>query len=325
MAFCDFVVKFDPSKDSSMDLTKRILYSIFIKRIKNKKPVRIFIGGGSGEGKSFASLRLQELLMEIQGIDLKKYVNDINVYVPLEYPEKLDKLLNESRLKKINIVCIHEARDVIKAKLWYSFVNTAVSDINAMSRSVKRLITIIISQFIRDISSDMRYTLDFYVKASRPSGKKTRLYISVMWKDDRDLEKPKLRKRKLSGYIVNPDGKYKRFIPTYLVMNKPDKEIVAEFEKQDYESKKKILNKKINELMNEMRKETGIGSNKVESMVDYYSENTKNLSKIGRRNKNGWSLKPEFRKMHDLSKDEAKDFATKLNEKLKEKGIVGDE
>ena len=30
MAFTDFVVKYDPNKDSPRDLTKRILYSIII-------------------------------------------------------------------------------------------------------------------------------------------------------------------------------------------------------------------------------------------------------------------------------------------------------
>jgi len=330
MAFCDFVVRFNPSTDSPLNLTKRILYSVIIKRLKAKKPTVCFIGGDSGEGKSLSSLTLMKILLECQGLNIKDYVNDINVYTPIEYPKKIDALLNinkskeNERLKKVNVICVHEAREVVKAKNWYSFINTAISDVNAMSRSIKRLAIFIVSQFIRDISTDIRYTLNYYMIVRRPKGKKARLYINVLWKDDRDLEKPKLRKRKLSGYLVYPNGKYRRFVPQYLELSQPDKELVEIFENQDREAKVSIIRRKIDKLIKEMTIDMDLKNTKLNSMVDYYSTNTENLSLIGKQYKNKWRIKPDIRKMHDLTKKEAQDFEIQLNKKLKEKGIIED-
>lgn len=321
MAFCDFVVKYNPETDSVETLTERILYSIWIKRIKANKPAVIYLGGDSGEGKSLGALRLIQLLLKIQGLDLKDYLSDINVYNPSQYPEKLDRILFDKTLKKLNIICVHEAREVVKAKLWQSFVTQAVADVNAMSRSIKRLIFIIISQFIRDITPDVRYTINYYCMVRRPKQKRSRLYIHVMWKDDRDLEKPKLRKRRLSGYLVDPEGRYTRFVPEYLELRMPDKEIVKEFEKQDREAKGVIIRNKLNRLIKEINRENQIDT-KIPAMVQYYTNNLDNLKLIGIRKRGTWRVRPEFKKMHDLNPNEAREFQEQLNKVLKEKGVM---
>ena len=100
MAFCDFVIKFDPKKDGNEEITKRILYSIVIKPIKRKKPRIIFIGGDSGEGKSTSFVRLQQLLCEIQGIDFKKYIHIMNCFTPLEYPRRCRKYFSIKNIRK---------------------------------------------------------------------------------------------------------------------------------------------------------------------------------------------------------------------------------
>jgi len=325
MAYCDFVVKYDPKTEAPEDLTKKILYTLFYKRIANKKPTICFIGGDSGEGKSWGCLTLQETLLSFWGLKLKDYLNSINVYTPLQYPTKFRKLINDKKLKKVHIIAMHEARDIVRAKKWYSFLNQAIGDINAQSRSVKRMVIFIISQFIRDISTDIRYTLNYYCKVSRPLGKKPRLYINIMWKDDRDLEKPKLRKRKLSGYIITPDGRYRRIVPQYLVLNKPSKEVITEFEKRDRESKSKIIEKKMDKLIKEMSQDLEDSNNKINAMVEHYSKNTHNLTLIGKRRGKKWYLNKEFKKLHDLTDGETKEFQEKLIKKLKEEGVLDNE
>lgn len=321
MAFCDFVVKYDPLTDTSEELTKRILYAVIIKRLKYNKPAVMFIGGESGEGKSFTALRLQQLLLEIQGLSLDQYIHNINVYQPIEYPQKLDKLLYDKDLKKVNIICMHEAREVVKAKNWQSFLTQAVSDVNAMSRSIKRLCVMIISQFIRDITNDIRYTLNFYCVVRRPKGKHARLYINVLWKDDKDLEKPKLRKRKLQGYLLMPNGSRRRFMPEYLELKQPKKEIVEAFETADREAKTLIIRSKLNKLVSEMKQELGEESTKINSMVEFYTTHQESLQLIGKQYKKGWRLRPEVRSMHDLDPNEVKVFESKLNDKLEKLGF----
>lgn len=324
MAYCDFVVKYDPEKDGSEDLTKRILYSIWVKRIKHNKPVNAFIGGDSGEGKSLTVLRLQEILCEIQGFDAFDVMPAMNVFTPIEYPEKLDKLLYDKSLKKVNILAIHEARDVVRAKNWASFMVQAIADVNQQARQVKRMMSFIVSQFIRDIAADMRYTLQYYCIVRRPKGKKARLYINVLWKDDRDLERPRLRKRKLSGYLKYPDGRMQRFVPQYLEMNLPRKQTVKLFEDLDREAKSKIIRRKLDRLIDEMKAEVGVESDKVTQMVDYYQKHPEHLATLGKRYRGTWKINPEVRDMHGISTLQAQTFERKITAVLKKGGAFGE-
>lgn len=322
VSYCDFVVKYHPWKDEIQDITERVLYSLIVRRIKNKKPCVCFLGGDSGEGKSWTSLRLQEVLAKVQGYDMEDYMETMNVYTPLEYAEKLDRILYDKNHKEANIFTIHEARELVRAKKWHSFLSQTVSDVNAMSRQVKRLILIIISQFIRDITRDVRYTINFYMKVRRPRDyKPAQLKIYKMWKDDRDLEKPKLRKRKVKGYlkIMNKDGSvknWKKYAPNYFEINKPSKEVRTKFENRDFAAKSQIIRKKLDKLVKEMEDEITDGDSKIETMVKFYTNNPRMLNNIGKRKRRKWKIKDEVREMHGLTRSEKKQFEQRLKEEL---------
>lgn len=326
MGYIDFVVKFNPKTETKNDLKNKILYSLFIKRRKANKPTIMFIGGDSGEGKSWTVLRLNEMLYEIVGESYKNYVNVTNIYTPLQYPEKMRLLLdkkNHPEYKNAFSLNIHEARDVVRSANWRSFLNQAIADVNATSRAIKPLNIFIIAQFIRDIDPNIRYTLTYYGTVKRPIGHKPRLKFSVLWKDDHDLEKPKIRKRGLKGIILYESGVKKIYRPKYFEMSRPGKEVIEEFEKEDVESKKSIIQRKLSKLMKEMSLELGENDKKIPAMIEYYLKNPDVLNNIGKLNmKNGkWKLKKECFQMHDLNSDEAKRFEKELNENLQKKAV----
>jgi len=327
MLYPDFVVKYDPKIDTNETIRDKILYNLIVRRLKYKKPAVIFISADSGEGKSYSALTLQELIASLSGWDIYKCINDINVYTPLQYPEKLNRLLfpkeNETdkeyikELKKANVITVHEARTLIKSKKWQNFVNQAVSDVNAMSRSIKRMCFIIISQFIRDISVDIRYTLNYYCKIYRPLGQRANMKMHKMWKDDRDLEKPKLRKAKVKGVLLYPNGRRKDYIPSHFEMPMPDKKLIKIFEDQDYESKSVILHKIMEKMVLEMKTEITEESDKVNAMVDWYSKDTRRLDQIGRATRSGnWKIEKEVKQLHDLTATEFKEFKQKVSRRL---------
>jgi hypothetical protein len=311
-------------------LAERIIYSIIVLRLKNKKPAVVFMSGDSGEGKSYSGLTLQHIILKTQGLNLIDFMNDVNVYTPLEYPQKIDALLGyrgkpseRKRLKKVNVIAIHEARELVKAKMWYSFLNQAIGDINAMSRSIKRLCIIITSQFIRDISTDIRYTLNYYIKCSRPMGNsRARLLIYKLYKDDSDLEKPKLKKLRLKGTIVFPDGTTRKYSPAYLELTRPPYEITRLFEDRDREAKIHIIRRKIDKLIQTLKLELETQNPKVEAMAEFYSKNPSALANIGKRKNERFILSAEARKAHDLNDSEFKDFQKLLNEKIKKRGFT---
>lgn len=322
----DFVIKYDPDKDSQQDLVMRIFYVLFIKRIKGKKPAVSFVAGDSGEGKSETVLSIIYLLLKMQGVDAREFVDDTNVYLPIQYPEKLNKMLYDKRLKKVNLIAIHEAREAVKAKNWQSFINTAISDVNAMSRSIKPLGFFIISQFIRDIDPSIRYTLTYYLKVHRPIGHNVRLTIQKIWKDDRDLQNPQLKKTRIWGILVHPNGKRVKFFPKQITIARAPKDISQVFEESDRNSKIDIMKRKMDKLISEMQADMGQQSNKVQSMVNWYTDSPERLANIGKQNKRGnWKIHKEVQDMHDINKTELQQFEKLLNVKLLEKGYLKDE
>ena len=309
--------------DTEEDIIKKIIYSLFVRPLKRKFPVTIFIGGGSGHGKSMAALKIMQLMLSIQGISLKDYIKECNVFTPFEYPTKLDALLNDKRLKKVNVMCVQEGRIVVKATNWQDFLNQAIGDVNALSRAVKRICFITISQFIKDIDKQIRYTLNYYCTAERPIKGRTKLYINKLWKDDRDLENPKLRKSKICGLLMYPDGRRVFVKPSYLEIKMPDKEIADIFDELDTASKSTILKGKMEEILKRMRKETGFTeNNKVPALLDFYLKKPENLNLIGTRRAGKFKFNKEFLKMHDLSKQEIKEFETGIREKLTDEGAI---
>ena len=288
----------------------------------------IFISGDSGEGKSYTALRIQEILCKLQGVDFPTYMPDMNVFTPFEYAPKLKNLLFNKEYKDINIICMHEARDVVKAKNWQSFLNQAIADVNAMSRSVKRLVFIIVSQFIRDVSTDIRYTFNYYITCNRPLGKSVQIKIQKMYKDDHELEKPKLLKRKIRGYIKDKEtNKQHLYVPEYIEMSKPEYEICKHFDQLDFEAKTKVIHAKMEKLIQQLSQEHDMENNKVNTMVDWYIKNPVQIQLIGKTTRKKWRLKPEAKIMHGLTESECSDFEKKMGEaiKLKQKNNLFDE
>lgn len=318
----DFAIKYNPEKDTGIDLTKKVLFSIIIRRLMYKKPAVMFIAGKSGEGKTHTAVRIQQLLLELRGLDVRDYLQDINVFTPLEYPKKLNALLYDKRLKKVNIICAHEAREIVRAKDWQSFLTTSIADVNAMSRAIKRLCIMIISQNLKDIAREIRLTVNYYCKVTRPIGHNARLYINTMYEDDRDIDQPKIRKRRLTGYLVYPNGKYKKWTPKYLELSRLDKDIAKALDKADVDAKSGILRSKLNKLMEAMKKDIGDDANKLNAMLEWYLNNSDNLTTLGSVRKGKLTLNKEFKEMHSLSDDELKTFTEMINTAMKEKGEI---
>lgn len=316
--YVDFVIPFDPKKDTEESMAKKLLYSLYIRRQKFNKPTSTFIAGQSGEGKSWGLLKIQEMLLEMQGLELKDYVDDVNIFTPLEYGIKVNRLLGlesyDKNLKKINVLGIHEARELVNAKQWQSFANQAISDVNALSRTIKRLIVFMISQNLKDVSTSIRVLINYYVKAYRPLGKKTQFQYNVTWIDDRDLDNIKLRKRPLRGYKVLPSGMAIPWHPKYLEISRPSKEVIDIFEKKDFESKASIIKRKMERLIEELKIDNENLYAKVDAMIKFYTENPDRLQMVAEYKYKKWKLKDEAKLMHQLTNEEMKVFQSKLDD-----------
>lgn len=320
----DFSVKHDFETESNQDLSKKIIKAMWLNRLKRNKPVVIFVGGKSGEGKSYTVIRIQEILCELQNLDIFKYFDVMNVYTPIQYPEKLQEILNNKEYKKVNIIAVQEAREVVKAKNWSSFLTQAIADINALVRTQRRMCIILVSQSLKDITKEIRYTIDYYCKVARPGHNAARLFIDRLYMDERDLENLKLKKRRVWGFVQDPKGRKIKLYPEFIELSLPDKRLTEIFDKQDFESKGQIIRDKTNKLIEEIKKDMDIEDKRVNQLVDHYISNIDQLLSIGKQTKKGWRANKEFREMYKLGVQESREFENLLNIKLKEKGVLED-
>ncbi|MEE9364828.1 MAG: hypothetical protein V3U92_19680 [Cellulophaga sp.] len=315
--FVDFIVDYDPDPRV---VGKRILKNITTMRLKYNKPCIIFVGGDSGEGKSTFGIKLLEIVDEAYGVELD--IENQIIYIPLEYAHKIKKILyGKGKFKKYRAIQLDEAREVIKAKLWYTFINQALADINVLTRAIKPIVTIIISQKIKDIDSSIRSTLTYYMTASRPLGKRTRVKIWRLWMDDRDIENPRLRKRRLKGYIIK-DGKRIPFTPKYFEVEMPSKKIMKEYNETNTKAKGDIIKRKLDAILQEIKEDLGEPLERVTTIANYYVNNPESIHLVMRRYRNKLKAKTEVKKLHGFTVKESKEFEKILMEKLEKKGMV---
>lgn len=322
MSRADFIIKHDPKQENDNDLVRKIFYSLFTAPLRYNKPVKVGVFGDSGEGKSSSFLTIASSLIEAEGLKPIDYVDDINVYTPIEYMDKLDKLLHNKELKKVRMIGIHEARVLVSKNDWKGFINKAVGNVNAMSRSIKPMAFFIISQFISDIDKDTRKTLNYIIECDRPIGQSTRIYMYKIWHDTRDLEHIKFKKRKVRGIIVLPNGRRVPFMPRFISLRLPNRELLKEFDKNDTKAKAGMLRNIIEKYTQSIKAKFDMENSKIEGAAEFYSNNPEMLGKIGKISRGKFKIKDEVKLMHDFTSEEVKSFGERLQEKLNKKGLI---
>jgi len=320
--FIDFIIDYNPDPKV---MGKQIITNITVNRLRANKPCIIFIGGDSGEGKSCAGLKIISAVNDYYGIDSLETLNDTVVYLPIQYLTKLDNVLFWKRkdrrdLKDLHVLMIDEAREVVRARDWYTFLNRAISDCNAMSRKIKPMVLIVVSQFIKDIDSAIRYTLTFYAECMRPLTGRTRVNFERIWKNTYDLERPRLCKRPLVGYIKYEHTQSK-FYPRFEA-NMPDRELFKKYDEENFRAKSTILRKRIEETIHKMNRDIGTVFNKVEDLVKYYSTNPGQLQLIIDPRYKKFRIRKEFKDMHEITRTEQIEFEKRLHEKLTSMGLL---
>jgi hypothetical protein len=311
-------------RDFEMDITgmtkeqvsEGIINCLTNKRVKHHKPSTIFFAGDSGEGKSMGMLRWGELIEP--DLDMEKQI----IYTPYEYPDKFSWLLYSKEAKHKHLLLFMEARELVKAKLWYTTINQAIADANAMSRTIKPIVLLVGSQDITDVDKPLRRTLTFYGFCLRPLQGRTNFHIYRVWKSRFNIDNPKLTLRKLVGTFVNGGNREKVQIQK-MILNLPKEEIKKRFEELDLAAKTDIINKKMTALKAVLEKEKPKATH-LEQIVEVMIRDPGILNMFIRRNQRDGSiiLKSEFETIYHLDKKETQNFKKLLEERLRQVGVV---
>jgi len=314
MGVTDFIVQYD---QDAKKMGEEVIRHLTVNRLQYHKPVIILLTGDSGEGKSFTALKIMKIINDHYGVDTLENLDNQIVYTPLEYTRKMDAILHDTDKKKLKCLIIDEAREIVSSKLWYSFVNRAIADVNALHRTIKPMVLIVVVQFIKDIDVSTRRTVNYYFKCARPLNMNVNLYPFKLWKDDRNLEAPRIRKRSIRGYY-RKDHKQIPFRLKKFTITMPPKDIADAYEKINKERKSSIIRRKLDSLVEQMEKELGMDTDRVGNLITFYMGDERKRKGIIEYTYHKVRLAKDFKELHGLTRNDIADFKRRIKPLLEE-------
>ena len=307
-------------KGSEEKLMEDILINLFIKKIKAGMPLFISIVGKSSSGKSAFSILIQDIMYRANNLDYIDYVEQTILIKPDQYSKKVKEMLDKKNkhMKKAFTLQTDEAKFLINSESWGSFRNKAIRTITATSRAIKPIIFIIIAQLMRDIDKATRLSLDYYFEISRSPGVSPRVIPYVLYEDTTDIEKVKIKKRRLQAVIVYPNGTRKKVLPVFRP-KMPRKELYGKYNSFEVTSKQEEIFKLLDELDRDIEKLSGDYSAKVKEFAAHLIANPVELEKLGQFKRGKWKVSKETMKKYNYTSNQIKLVEELIQKKFNEK------
>jgi len=211
----------------------KLFYNKFVKA---NKPCHIFVTGKSGEGKSWLSLKLAEIICSELGIKTKpEHLLNLHAIYDFEDFTKVCKHVFETRCE-IPLILMFEGSVISHARQFMSKQNIIIGRIMSLSRTIKPVIFIINSQHWRDLDVWLRRRVDFYIAVNRyvASSGQSLKPIAKIYHVDHTVDR-----LILTPVYVKTGNDLNRVHA--LSFGKPDEEIIRVFEKIEKSKKRELI------------------------------------------------------------------------------------
>jgi len=314
MAHWRFLVKYD---GDIIKTSKRIIHALVVNRVKRNKPCVICIVGKSGEGKSNVGLFISDATYELEGVDFADYVEHTVIMSALDFGNKTRKILRSKELKDAFIIMIDEAKATVNSQDWATAVNRTIAMVNSLSRAIKPMAIIVVAQSLKDIDRATRETIDYYIKVSRDDeGGHAKIY--EFWVDDRDLDRPKTKKRIVSGMIEDQQGNIQPYQLNKITFGKVRKEVWNKYNSIMYEAKDKLIEAEFENLDRYLQdKYSNKEIERVVKIAEYLQANPQQINEYGIYKYKKWRLNDEFKRHFNLSDLQVKELEKNISQHLK--------
>lgn len=314
MAHWRFAVKYS---GDIIKTTKRIIHALIVNRVKKNKPCVICIVGKSGEGKSNAGLFISDATYELENLDFAEYVDKTVIMSALDFGNKTRDILRSKELKKAFIIMIDEAKATVNSQDWATAVNRTIAMVNSLSRAIKPMAIIIVAQSLKDIDRATRETIDYYIKVTRDDeGGHAKIY--EFWVDDRDLDRPKTKKRIVSGMIEDQQGNVQPYQLNQITFGKVRKEVWNVYNAIMYEAKDKLIEAEFENLDRYLQdKYSNKEVERVIKIAEYLQQNPDQINEYGTFKHKKWKLNDEFKLHFNLSDLQVKELQKNLTKHLR--------
>jgi energy-coupling factor transporter ATP-binding protein EcfA2 len=309
----DFMVEWQGDLQST---TAKIFYNLFIKKIKADMPCVICVTGKSGRGKSSVALHLADILFKLEGLDFANYVNQAVVGSIKDFGPKTKAILHNKEMKDCFVLIIDEARATVNSQDWASLINRTVAMVNALSRAVKPLMIIIVSQSLKDIDRQTRDTVDYYIKVTRNYSQPAKIKIYEFYVDDKDIDKPHTKKKLVRG-LITQEGKKDTIELTRIEFPRVRPEVWEPYKKAMIESKNALLEEEFDKLAQALiDKNDDSHKQRVDNLVNFLWSNKYILNNFAKFSRKQWTLKPEFVSNFMVNDSEKREIEKRLKYKV---------
>lgn len=296
-----------------------VLNHLFIRRIKAGIPVFIAIVGRSSSGKSAFSILMQDILYKVRGLDYMDYVEDTILIQPSQYSKKVKEILDKKnkKMKKAFTLQTDEAKFLINSESWASFRNKAIRTITATSRAIKPLLFLVIAQLMRDIDKPTRMSLDYYFEIKRVPGQPPKVTPYVLYEDTDDIEKVKVKKRRLQVVVVYPNGARRKVLPIFRP-RMPRPELYGKYNAFEVKAKQEEIFKLLDDLDKDIEKLSGDYSAKVKEFAQHLIDNPAELEKLGEFKRGKWRMTKDSMTKYNYTRNQFQMIEEIIHKKFSE-------
>lgn len=288
---------------------EEIMKLIVRRRNELKKNTIIAITGDTGEGKSYAALRIAEIIDP--EFDPEKQI----IYNPKNLLERIE----EAKEKKYKVLILDEAHVTVPARLWYSLTNIAIHFVLTTFRQLHRLTVIIVTPSIEEIDISLRRLLNYYFIVKRTTSRYAYLFPYEIYINRFTLLKQETLIKRL---ILIIDKKIYR-IKT-IKLKQPSLRIREKYEEMSKKFKAELLRKQIIELESKLKKGDEEVKKTIDEVLAFLFENKRLLNMSFRRKRDGTIKlnRSMFKRMFKFTEEDLYELEARLFEELKKQNLI---
>jgi len=316
----DFQVKW---QGDAISTANEIIKHLIVNPLRSGMPITVALVGKSRVGKSVFAILIQDIIYKEYGDDFLDILEHVVLIKPVDYAAKVKSILKGDTPihKRCRTLQMDEAKFLINSDDWQSLRNKTIRTVAATSATIKPIAFFIIAQMLGDIDSKTRRTIDYLFTITRSPGQKPKVVPYTFYEKIDDLDRVKIKPRRLTGLVEYPNGKFVQYTPTFRPAL-PRQELLDKYHSFEAPDKRDEIFTLLDDIEKEANTLSGKDKLKLKEFAEYLVKNPDKLQEAGMLNKKGvWKFSKDALGRYNYSSKEFKDIEFFVEKSFEEKRL----